>query len=165
MPTLTDRLFDDADKADLDPFALFEEWFAEARASEPNDPHAMAVATVDAAGLPDVRMVLLNARDSRGFTFFTNFDSRKGEELIANLAEDLKQCPEPIQLRMVWHFWHCDQDYGKRVSAAAGIDLSKAKDLPPLPGKPAPGANRDTATYTSGKPEDATPADERATSK
>jgi pyridoxamine 5'-phosphate oxidase len=44
----------------------------------------MAVATVDAAGLPDVRMVLMNARDHRGFVFFTNFDSRKGEELLAH---------------------------------------------------------------------------------
>lgn len=83
MPTLTDRLFDDADRAELDPFALFEEWFAEARASEPNDPHAMAVATVDETGLPDVRMVLLNARDRRGFVFFTNFESAKGRELLA----------------------------------------------------------------------------------
>jgi pyridoxamine 5'-phosphate oxidase len=82
--TLSDRLFDDDDKAPIDPFALFEEWYAEAKASEPNDPHAMAVATVDAAGLPDVRMVLMNARDARGFVFFTNFDSRKGEELLAN---------------------------------------------------------------------------------
>jgi pyridoxamine 5'-phosphate oxidase len=83
MPTLTDRLFDDADKAELDPFALFEEWFAEARANEPNDPHAMAIATVDEFGLPDVRMVLLNARDRRGFVFFTNFESAKGRELLA----------------------------------------------------------------------------------
>jgi pyridoxamine 5'-phosphate oxidase len=83
MPTLTDRLFDDADKAELDPFALFEEWFAAARDSEPNDPHAMAVATVDETGLPDVRMVLLNARDRRGFVFFTNFESAKGRELLA----------------------------------------------------------------------------------
>ena len=82
--TLSDRLFDDDDTAPIDPFALFEEWFAEAKASEPNDPHAMAVATVDAAGLPDVRMVLMNARDHRGFVFFTNFDSRKGEELKAH---------------------------------------------------------------------------------
>jgi pyridoxamine 5'-phosphate oxidase len=83
MPTLTDRLFDDADMAELDPFALFEEWFAAARDSEPNDPHAMAVATVDETGLPDVRMVLLNARDRRGFVFFTNLESAKGRELLA----------------------------------------------------------------------------------
>jgi pyridoxamine 5'-phosphate oxidase len=82
--SLSDRLFDDDDKAEIDPFSLFEEWYAEAEASEPNDPHAMAIATVDAAGLPDVRMVLMNARDHRGFVFFTNFDSRKGEELLAH---------------------------------------------------------------------------------
>jgi pyridoxamine 5'-phosphate oxidase len=83
MPTLTERLFDDTDRAPLDPFALFEEWFAEARASEPNDPHTMALASVDEDGLPDVRMVLMNARDSRGFVFFTNFGSAKGRQLLA----------------------------------------------------------------------------------
>ena len=83
-PSLSARVFDDDDSAPLDPFALFEEWYAAAQASEPNDPHAMAVATVDASGMPDTRMVLMNARDRRGFVFFTNFDSRKGEELKAN---------------------------------------------------------------------------------
>lgn len=82
--TLTDRLFDDTDSAEIDPFSLFEDWFAEAGESEPNDPHAMALATVDAAGMPDVRMVLLNARDHRGFCFFTNFESDKGVQLLAN---------------------------------------------------------------------------------
>jgi catalase len=96
---------------------------------------------------------------------YRSFENWEREELITNLADDLKQCPEPIQLRMVWHFWHCDQDYGKRVAAAAGIDLSKAKDLPPLAGKPAPGERRSAETYTSGKTEEAAPADERAASK
>lgn len=80
-PSLSDRIFDDADTAPIDPFALFEEWFARASASELNDPNAMALATVDAGGLPNVRMVLMNARDHRGFVFFTNFESRKGDEL------------------------------------------------------------------------------------
>lgn len=84
LQTLTERLFDDSDRTDLDPFALFEEWFALAREVEPNDPHAMAVASVDADGMPDVRMVLLNARDARGFCFFTNFESDKGRQLLAN---------------------------------------------------------------------------------
>ena len=66
-----------------EPFQLFEEWLAQAQASEPNDPNAMALATVDPSGLPDVRMVLLNARDERGFVFFTNTGSAKGEELAA----------------------------------------------------------------------------------
>jgi pyridoxamine 5'-phosphate oxidase len=67
-----------------DPFAIFESWFLEAKASEPNDPDAMALATVDAAGRPSVRMVLLKGHDQRGFVFYTNLDSRKGGELAAN---------------------------------------------------------------------------------
>ena len=59
-----------------------------------------------------------------------------------NVGGDLKKCPELIQLRMVWHLWHCDEDYGRRVAEMAGIDLEKAKALPPLPGKPAPGQRR-----------------------
>jgi pyridoxamine 5'-phosphate oxidase len=68
-----------------DPFPLFEEWFAEARASEPNDPHAMALATVDAGGLPDVRLVLMNGYDRRGFTFYTHKTGAKGRQLAANM--------------------------------------------------------------------------------
>jgi pyridoxamine 5'-phosphate oxidase len=83
MPTLTERLFDDTAADIPDPFEVFEAWFAEARESEPNDPHAMAVATVDESGMPDVRMVLMNARDRRGFVFFTNFGSAKGRQLLA----------------------------------------------------------------------------------
>ena len=67
-----------------DPFALFEAWYAEARASEPNDPDAMALATADAAGRPSVRMVLLKGHGPDGFVFYTNLDSRKGGELAAN---------------------------------------------------------------------------------
>jgi len=81
---LTQRLFDDADTSPLDPFIVFEEWFEIARVNEPNDAHAMALATADAEGLPDVRMVLLNARDARGFCFFTNFESEKARQLQAN---------------------------------------------------------------------------------
>jgi len=86
VQSLSDRIFNDDDRADIDPFSLFEEWFAEAETAEKNDPHAMALATVDGAGLPDVRMVLMNARDHRGFVFFTNFESRKAEELKAHPA-------------------------------------------------------------------------------
>ena len=82
--SLTQRLFDDSDTAPIDPCSVFEDWFAEATASEPNDPHAMALATVDAEGMPDVRMVLLNARDHRGFCFFTNFESDKATQLLAS---------------------------------------------------------------------------------
>ncbi len=67
-----------------DPFALFEEWFAAARESEPNDPDAMAFASADAEGRPSVRMVLLRRAGPEGFGFFTNLDSRKSGELLAN---------------------------------------------------------------------------------
>ena len=68
----------------IDPFALFDEWFAEARASEPNDPEAMALATAGEAGNPSVRMVLLKGHGPDGFVFYTSQRSRKGEELAAN---------------------------------------------------------------------------------
>ena len=67
-----------------DPFALFADWLGEAEASEPNDPNAMALATVDADGLPDIRMVLLKDQDEAGFVFYTNFESAKGRELLSH---------------------------------------------------------------------------------
>ena len=67
-----------------DPFALFAEWFAEARRSEINDPEAMALATADAAGNPAARMVLLKGYDKRGFVFYTNLESRKADDLRAD---------------------------------------------------------------------------------
>lgn len=66
-----------------EPFALFADWLADATRSEPNDPNAMALATVDETGLPDVRMVLLKGFDPDGFVFYTNFESAKGRELLA----------------------------------------------------------------------------------
>lgn len=66
-----------------DPFQLFDAWFAEARASEPNDPNAMALATADARGYPSVRIVLLKGHDARGFVFYTNYASRKADDLAA----------------------------------------------------------------------------------
>lgn len=80
MTELISRDFADS----ADPFDLFNVWFAEAKKAEPNDPDAMALATVDAAGLPDVRMVLLKAADARGFVFYTNEQSAKGGELASN---------------------------------------------------------------------------------
>lgn len=67
-----------------DPFALFAQWFAEARASEPNDGNAMALATATPEGLPSVRMVLLKGHGEDGFVFYTNAQSRKGGEILAN---------------------------------------------------------------------------------
>ncbi|MCX7306867.1 MAG: pyridoxamine 5'-phosphate oxidase [Afipia sp.] len=67
-----------------EPFGLFAAWFSEAVKSEPNDPNAMALATVDKSGLPDVRMVLLKGYDAEGFVFYSHIDSAKGRELAAN---------------------------------------------------------------------------------
>jgi len=67
-----------------DPLALFAEWLAEASRSEPSDPNAMTLASVDAEGLPDARTVLLKGFDDEGFVFYTNLESAKGLELKAN---------------------------------------------------------------------------------
>lgn len=69
--------------SEADPFALFDEWFQEALKKEPNDANAMALSTVDADGMPDVRMVLLKDVDPAGFVFYTNLESAKGQELAA----------------------------------------------------------------------------------
>jgi pyridoxamine 5'-phosphate oxidase len=93
MPTATP--LDDAQLADSvlpaggDPFELFEEWFAAAQVGELNDPNAMALATATAVAAPSVRMVLLKGHgtaeiDGGGFTFFTNAESRKGQQIRAN---------------------------------------------------------------------------------
>jgi pyridoxamine 5'-phosphate oxidase len=69
---------------DGDPLALFDVWFAEARAAEPNDANAMALATASPQGAPSLRMVLLKDHGPDGFTFYTNMRSRKGAEIAAN---------------------------------------------------------------------------------
>jgi pyridoxamine 5'-phosphate oxidase len=69
---------------DSDPLALFDSWFAEAQASEPNDANAMALATATPDGRPSVRMVLLKGHGADGFVFYTNAQSRKGGEIAAN---------------------------------------------------------------------------------
>lgn len=75
----------DADFTDAEePFALFKKWLAEAEQKEPNDPTAAALATIDAAGLPDVRMVLLKGLEGGGLDFYTNLESAKAGELGAN---------------------------------------------------------------------------------
>ncbi|TCO72449.1 pyridoxamine 5'-phosphate oxidase [Rhodovulum euryhalinum] len=66
-----------------DPFAIARAWLAEAERTEPNDPNAIALATVDAAGLPNVRMVLLKEIEPDAFVFYTNYDSAKGAEISA----------------------------------------------------------------------------------
>ena len=68
-----------------EPLTLFANWFGDAEKTEPNDPNAVALATVDADGLPDVRMVLLKGYDERGFVFYTNFESAKGVEILGSM--------------------------------------------------------------------------------
>ena len=80
MKPLTDSDF----TAAQEPFDLFRQWFADATASEPNDPNAMALATVDPQGMPDVRMVLMKGYDEQGFVFYTNTGSSKGTQLLAS---------------------------------------------------------------------------------
>ena len=88
-----------------EPFALFAAWMEEAKVSEPADPNAMALATADAGGMPNVRMVLLKGLDERGFVFYTNLESRKGRELAANaqaaLAFHWKSLKRQVRVRGV----------------------------------------------------------------
>ncbi|QXX73457.1 pyridoxamine 5'-phosphate oxidase [Methylovirgula sp. HY1] len=81
MAELTVGDFTEADE----PFALFSAWFAEAEKNEATDPNAMALATTDKEGMPNVRMVLLKAADPAGFVFYSNSESDKGVELAANM--------------------------------------------------------------------------------
>jgi pyridoxamine 5'-phosphate oxidase len=99
----------DADKLDADPYELFDSWFAEAKASEINDPDAMAIASVDSAGMPSVRMVLLKEVVPEGFVFYTNYNSRKSAELLAtgkasfvmhwkSLRRQVRVCGQVVQV-------------------------------------------------------------------
>ena len=80
--------------AGTDPFALFHHWFDQAVVAELSDPNAFILATCTPEGAPSARAVLLKALDSRGFTFFTNYDSRKGHEMAANPR---------VALVFLWH--------------------------------------------------------------
>lgn len=88
FPAMTETEFADADHEELiggdDPIALFREWLAEAERGEPNDPNAMTLATATPDGRPSARMVLLKEVDRRGFVFYSNLESQKGGELLAN---------------------------------------------------------------------------------
>ena len=96
---LTSGDFTEADE----PLRLFAAWFEDAKKAEPNDPDAMALATVDADGLPNVRMVLLKGFDERGFVFYSNEGSQKGRELAvhakAGLAFHWKSLRRQVRLR------------------------------------------------------------------
>jgi pyridoxamine 5'-phosphate oxidase len=92
MEHLTGLTFGDLPETG-DPFGLFAGWMQDALKSEPRDADAAALATVDSAGLPDVRMVLVKKFDERGFVFFTNSESAKGSELAGN-----------PKAALVWHW-------------------------------------------------------------
>ncbi|GLQ10708.1 pyridoxine/pyridoxamine 5'-phosphate oxidase [Devosia yakushimensis] len=130
LQTLTERLFDDGDRADLDPYAVFEEWYALAQEAEPNDPHAMALATVDEEGMPDARMVLLNARDSRGFCFFTNFESDKGRQLLAHRKAALlmhwKSLRRQVRIRGLVELVAPEEADAYHASRARGSQIASA---------------------------------------
>ena len=85
MKSLTDGDFTEASE----PFVLFSQWFEDAKGSEPNDPNAMALATVDGSGMPNVRMVLMKGWDEAGFVFYTNTESAKGREILGTLKAAL----------------------------------------------------------------------------
>jgi pyridoxamine 5'-phosphate oxidase len=99
---------------DQDPIVLFQEWLAAATETEPNDPEAMALATVDAAGRPSVRMVLLKGVDKDGFRFYTNMESQKGRELAANPY---------AALCIHWKTKHRQVRVEGKVTAATAADL------------------------------------------
>jgi pyridoxamine 5'-phosphate oxidase len=100
---LTSGDFTQADE----PFRLFAAWFSEASRTEPADPNALALATVDANGMPNVRMVLMKGFDPDGFVFYTNRNSRKGQELAANpnaaLAFYWKSLKRQVRVRGTTH--------------------------------------------------------------
>ena len=121
---------DEAD-ADADPFRQFAAWFEAARQSDLMEPNAMALATVDALGRPANRMVLLKGVDARGFTFFTNFESRKGRDIAANPRASLlfwwdrlhrqvriEGSVETILDAEAESYFH-SRPYGSRIGAAA----------------------------------------------
>ena len=84
----------------IDPIARFSDWLREAEASEPNDPNAVALATVNAAGQPAVRMVLLKGLSAEGFVFYTNQQSRKADDLAANARAGLLFHWKTLQLQV-----------------------------------------------------------------
>jgi pyridoxine/pyridoxamine 5'-phosphate oxidase len=127
----------DAFAGQIDPLALFDAWLEEAKAKEINDPTGMALATVDPTGLPDVRMVLLKGHDARGFVFFTNFESAKGQELIATPKAALlfhwKSLRRQVRIRGRWCRWRrrrrttISQAARATAASALGLRISRVR--------------------------------------
>lgn len=112
----------EADAGD-DPISLFRTWFDAALAAGLPEPNAMSLATVSTDGKPSVRVVLLKGLDSRGFTFFTNYNSRKGEEIAAN---------PHVALAFLWHQFERQvriEGVAERVTAAESDDYFANRPL------------------------------------
>jgi pyridoxamine 5'-phosphate oxidase len=107
-----------------DPFPIFETWFAEAQASELNDPNAMALATAGADGLPQVRMVLLKGHGREGFVFYTNLESNKGRQIaerpFASLLFHWKSLRR--QIRITGKLWAVTDAEADAYFASRGRD-------------------------------------------
>lgn len=105
-----------------EPFDLFRDWLQDAKGKEPNDANAMALATADASGLPDVRMVLLKDVDTEGFVFYTNLESAKGSQLSENL-----------QAALCFHWKSLRRQVRVRVSLNRWPARRRTPPLPPVP--------------------------------
>jgi pyridoxamine 5'-phosphate oxidase len=139
-PTATPPADDAALFAESEPFALFERWFKEAREKEPNDPNAMALATADASGLPDVRMVLMKAFEDGAFVFYTNTESTKGTQLSENAQAAIcfhwKSLGRQVRARCVVSFvsdaeadaYFRTRDRGARLGAWASTQSRPLED-------------------------------------
>lgn len=127
--------------ARAEPFALFEDWFRAAKEKEPNDPNAMALATVDETGLPDVRMVLLKSADANGFTFYSNSESAKGAQLAANAKAALcfhwKSLRRQVRVRGLVRAVSAAQsdEYFNSRDRGARIGAWASQQSRPLPGR------------------------------
>ena len=121
-----------------EPFRLFAAWLKDATASEPRDPTAMTLATVDADGMPNARMVLLKGADEHGFVFYTNKDSQKGQELAAHAKAALvfhwKSLNRQVRLRgTVQHVTDAEaDDYFATCPKQAQIGAWASKQSRPL---------------------------------
>ncbi|ENN89057.1 pyridoxamine 5'-phosphate oxidase [Rhizobium freirei PRF 81] len=124
-----------------EPFTLFAAWLREAETTEPNDPNAVALATVDTDGLPNVRMVLLKGFDSDGFVFYTNFESQKGQEILsqkkAAMCFHWKSLRRQVRLRGVVEVVSDKEadEYYKTRARGSRIGAWASKQSRPLEGR------------------------------
>lgn len=139
-PTATPPPDEAALFAEQEPFALFERWFKEAKEKEANDPNGMALATADASGFPDVRMVLMKSFEDGGFVFYTHTDSAKGAQLGANARAAVvfhwKSLRRQVRARGVISFvsdaeadaYFQSRDRGARLGAWASVQSRPLED-------------------------------------